>query len=127
MKFDLLPNWKEVTWTWRRFLLLGLACLSFLDSLFIPISKDLDPGRAGERVLLLILGFRAASTSELPVVVLACGACLAAIVAALNHRLLPSSILLYLVGVLLLAIVMLWGRRRRGEKGGEGGGEEGTA
>ena len=113
MKIDLLPQWQRVTWTWRRFLLLGLGLFSLLDSRFIPISANVDPGRSSELILFLILGFRAASTSELTVVVLVSGACLAGLVAALNHRLLPSNFLLDLVGILLLAIVMLWGRKGR--------------
>ena len=91
MKIDFLSQWHGITWTWRRFLLLGLAFFSLVDSRFIPFSPNVDPGRSSEGILFLILGFRAASRREPPAFVLVCGACLATLVAALNHRLLPSS------------------------------------
>jgi hypothetical protein len=100
-------------WTWRKILFLIIAVLSLVDSLFIPMSRDVDPGRSSEGILFLILGFRAVSGTELPASVLVAGGCLAALVAALNHRLLTSPSWLWTpIGFLLLAFVMFWGRRR---------------
>ena len=109
---DLLPRWRGVTWTWRRILLLGIGVFCLVDSLFIPVSANVDPGRSSEGILFLILVFRAASKSELPTFVLVSGACLATLVASLNHRLLASSFFLDIAAILLLAIVMFWGRQK---------------
>jgi hypothetical protein len=53
--------------------LLSVDVFSAVDSFFVPISRDVDPGSAGEGMLFLILGFRAFSRSELPILVLAFG------------------------------------------------------
>ena len=108
-----LPSWQVVQWTWKRIALFVVAFLSFVDSFFVPVSRNVDPGRSSEGILFLILGFRAASRSEPPLSVLVAGCCLAALVAALNHRLLASPSWLWTpIGFLLLAFVMFWGRRR---------------
>jgi hypothetical protein len=67
-----------------------LCCGVLVRRFGFPISRDVDPGRAGEGVLFLILGFRAVSRSELPISVVMAGTCLAAISASLNHGLLRS-------------------------------------
>lgn len=105
----LLPKWEKRQWTWKMIFLLCVAVFSAIDSLFVP--RDLDPGRSGESILFLIIGFRAVSRSELPTSVLAMGTCLAALVSAMNHGLLKSPSLLWTVIALgLLALVMFWGR-----------------
>jgi multisubunit Na+/H+ antiporter MnhE subunit len=89
---------------------------SLVDSFFVPISRDVDPGRASEGILFLILGFRAVSRSELPLSVLVAGGCLSALVAALNHRLIVSPSLVWTpVAIVLLVFVMFWGLRKRSE------------
>lgn len=111
-----LPKWEPIKWTWTKKSLLVIAVFSLVDSLFVPISRDVDPGRASEGILFLILGFRAVSRSELPISVLIAGGCLAALVAALNHRLITSPSLVWTpVALILLAFVMLWGRRKANE------------
>lgn len=54
-------------------LLLAFAVSLFADSFIVPLSRDVDPGRAGDGMLFLILGFRAASKSELPLSVVVAG------------------------------------------------------
>ena len=91
----------------------------FVDSFLVPLSRDVDPGRAGDGMLFLILGFRAASRSELPLSVVVAGGCLTALAIALNHGLLETPRFLWTtVGICLIAFVMFWGRRRR-ERPGE--------
>ena len=108
----LLPSWKPKQWTWRMIFLLSVASFSFIDSLFIPISRNVDPGRSGEGVVFLILGFRAVSRSGLPISVVAAGTCLAALTAGLNHGLIKSPSLLWTpIALLLAVVVMFWGRR----------------
>ena len=112
----LLPSWPPTEWTWRRVSLLAMAMFSLVDSFFVPISRDVDPGRASEGILFLILGFRAVSRSELPLSVLVAGGCLSALVAALNHRLIVSPSLVWTpVAIVLLVFVMFWGLRKRSE------------
>ena len=106
-----LPKWKGVEWTRQRWLLLAFALSLFVDSFLVPFSRDLDPGRAGDGMLFLILGFRAASRSELPLSVVVAGGCLAALALALNHGLPETPRLLWaIVGIFLIAFVMFWGR-----------------
>lgn len=108
----LLPRWKGKHWTWKSYFLLSLGVFSFVDSMFIPISHNVDPGRSGERMLLLILGFRAAYKNEPPLSVLTAGAALAALAASLNHGLVkpfPFWISAAL-SILLPAFVIFWGR-----------------
>jgi hypothetical protein len=120
-----LPSWREVRWTWKRIVLLIIAILSLIDSLFVPMSRNVDPGRSAEGILFLILTFRAASrAAEPPTTVLVCGGCLAALVAALNHRLLISPSWLWTpLALILLAVVMFWGRRRT-DKSSSGGAQQ---
>jgi hypothetical protein len=114
-----LPKWKGVEWTPRRWLLFAFALSLFVDSLFVPLSLDVDPGRAGDEMLFLILGFRAASRSELPLPVVVAGGCLTALALALNQgQLKTPSFLWAVVAIFLIAFVMFWGRRRT-EKPGE--------
>jgi len=109
----LRPSWSTTRWTWSRISLLVFAVFSLVDSLFVPMSRDVDPGRASEGILFLILTFRAASRMELPVSVLVAGGCLAALVAALNHGLIRSPSLIWTpVAFALLVFVLVWGRRR---------------
>lgn len=105
----LLPRWLATRWRWGKISLLGIAVFSLADSIFVPISREVDPGRSSEGILFLILTFRAASRTELPVSVLVAGGCLAALVAALNHRLIQSpSVLWTPLTILLLVFVMVW-------------------
>jgi hypothetical protein len=116
-----LPKWEKRQWTWKMILLLCVAVFSAIDSLFVPFARDLDPGRSGESILFLIIGFRAVSRSELPASVVVMGACLAALVSAMNHGLLKSPSLLWTVIAFgLLAMVMLWGRGERTQNKAEG-------
>ena len=109
-----LPKWEKREWTWQMLVLLSVAVLSLIDSLLIPISRDVDPGRSGEGFLFLILGFRAASRTALPTSVVVVGGCLALLVSALNHRLIRSPSWIWMPAVLLcLAFVLFWGRGKR--------------
>lgn len=101
--------------------LLGIAILAFVDSLIIPYSASLDPGRSGEGMLFLILGFRAVSRSEPPTSVIVAGAALAALVSCMNHGVVrsPSPFWTPLV-ILLLVLVLLWGRGKREPAKSEG-------
>jgi hypothetical protein len=113
----LLPKWEEVHWTWQRVFLLAVAVLIFADSLIVPYSTNLDPGRSGAGILFLILGFRAVSRNELPTSVVVTGASLAALVSCMNHGLVRSPSLIWTpLGILLLALVLFWGRRKRKPK-----------
>ena len=94
--------------------LLSVAVLSLIDSLLIPISRDVDPGRSGEGFLFLILGFRAVSRTALPTSVVVVGGCLVLLVSALNHRLIRSPSWIWMPAVLLcLAFVLFWARGKR--------------
>jgi hypothetical protein len=111
----LLPKWKSWSkseWSWRRTSLLVMAGIALVDSLFIPMSRDVDPGRSAEGILFLVLGFRAASRRIDPpgsVVIAAAG--LVALTASLNHMLLKSPSWIWTpAGFLLLAFVMFKGR-----------------
>src|ERR1700757_407983 len=86
-----LPKWEKRLWTWRMILLLSVAVFSAVDSFFVPISRDVDPGSRGGAALFLIFGFRALSRSELPILVLAVGTCLAVLVSCFNHGIVKSS------------------------------------
>ncbi len=120
----LLPSWPPTEWTWRRAALLAIAVFSLIDSFFIPISRDVDPGRASEGILFLILGFRAVSRSELPLSIVVAGGCVSALVAALNHSLIRSPSLVWTpLAIILLLFVLLGGRRKRGESRSEGAGQ----
>jgi hypothetical protein len=108
-----LPKWKGVEWTRRRWLLLAFALSLFVDSFLVPFSRDVDPGRSGDGMLFLILGFRAASRSELPTSVVVAGGCLTVLVLALNHGLQRTPSFLWVpIAIFLLVFVMFWGRRR---------------
>jgi hypothetical protein len=121
----LLPAWPPTEWTWRRAALLAIAVFSLIDSFFVPMSRDVDPGRASEGILFLILGFRAVSRSELPVSILIAGGCLSALVAGLNHSLIRSPSLMWTpVVIILLLYVLLGGRRKGGESGSEEAGQD---
>jgi hypothetical protein len=110
----LLPKWRGVEWTRSRWLLLAFALSLFADSFLVPLSRDVDPGRAGDGMLFLILGFRAASRSELPLSVVVAGGCLTALALALNHGMRETPRFLWaIVGIFLIAFVMFGGRRRR--------------
>jgi hypothetical protein len=112
----LLPKWKGVEWTRRRLFLLALALALFVDSFLVPFSRDVDPGRAGDGMLFLILGFRAASTSELPLSVVLAGGCLTALTLFLNHVVQKAPSFVWApIAILLLVFVMFWGRGKRGK------------
>jgi hypothetical protein len=109
-----LPKWKGVEWTSRRWIVLASGLSLFVDSFVVPLSRDVDPGRAGDGMLFLILGFRAASKSELPLPVVVASVCLTALALALNHGLPETPRFLWAtVGIFLIAFVMFWGRRRK--------------
>jgi hypothetical protein len=112
----LLPKWKGVEWTRGRLLLLTFALSLFVDSFLVPFSRDVDPGRAGDGMLFLILGFRAASRSELPLSVIIAGGCLTALTLFLNHVVQKAPSFVWApIAILLLAFVMFWGRGKRGK------------
>jgi hypothetical protein len=94
--------------------LLCLALFLLVDSFLVPHSRDLDPGRSGERVLFLLIVLRAVSKSAVPTFVVVIGTCLAVLVSCMNHDVLNSRSLVWTV-VLLLAIVMLWVRGDRAQ------------
>lgn len=109
-----LPRWRGVKWTRRRLFLLAFAFSLFVDSFLVPFSRDVDPGRAGDGMLFLILGFRAASTSELPLSVVIAGGCLTALTLVLNHVVQKAPSFVWApVAIFLLAFVMFWGRRKK--------------
>jgi len=92
---------------------MGFALLLFADSFLVPFSRNVDPGRSGDGMLFLILGFRAASKNELPSAVVIGGGCLAMLTMALNHEVLRSpSVIWTPIAVALLLFVLLWGRKR---------------
>jgi hypothetical protein len=94
--------------------LLGVAVFSGIDSFFVPFPRDLDPGRSGEGILFLVVGFRAVSRSELPTSVLVMATCLAALISCMNHGLLNSPSLIWtVIAVFLLIGVLFWGRGSR--------------
>jgi hypothetical protein len=108
-----LPKWQKRRWTARMIFLLSVAVFSAVDSFFIPISRDLDPGSAGEGMLFLILGFRALSRSELPILVLASGTCLAVLASCFNHGIVRAGMAWMWLMVPLLFVVLFWGRGKR--------------
>jgi hypothetical protein len=70
----------------------------------------LGPGRSGEGMLFLIIGFRALSRSELLTSVVIMGTCLAALTSGMNHGLLKAQNWVWMGTVFfLLAMVMFWG------------------
>jgi hypothetical protein len=110
----LLPKWEKKHWTPRMVFLLCVAVFLFIDSFFVPFRQDLDPGRAGEGIAFLILGFRAVANGNLPISVVVMGTCMAALVSSMNHGLLKSPSFLWTpVGILLMVLVMFWGRKGR--------------
>ena len=108
-----LPKWEKRRWTWRMIFLLSVAVFSAVDSFFVPISRDVDPGSAGEGMLFLILGFRALSRSELPILVLAVGTGLAVLASCCNHGIVKSSLVWMCLIVPSLLVVLFWGRGTR--------------
>ena len=109
-----LPKREKIQWTWQRVSLLVIAILVFVDSLIVPYSPRLDPGRSGAGLLFLILVFRAESRSKLPTAVVVIGTLLALLVSCMNHGLLRSPRLVWTpLGILLLLLVMIWGRGKR--------------
>jgi chromate transport protein ChrA len=109
-----LPKWENKQWTWRMVFLLCIAVFLLIDSFLVPFSRNLDPGRSGEGIIFLIIGFRAVSNGKLPISVVIMGTCLAVLVACMNHRLLESpSVIWTPLGILLMVLVMFWGRGRQ--------------
>ena len=107
----LLPRLEKTQWTWNRIFLLCVAVFLFVDQLFIPASRNVDPGRSGEGILFLIVGFRAVSGRKLPISVVIAGTCLAALTSSANHGLLKSPSLAWTsLGILLMVFVMFWNR-----------------
>jgi hypothetical protein len=89
-----------------------MAGIALVDSLFIPMTRDVDPGRSAEGISFLVLSFGAAARRiDPPASVVIAAACLIALTASLNHMLLksPSSIWTP-AGFLLLAFLMLGGQ-----------------
>lgn len=110
----LLPKSEKIHWTWQRISLLCVAVFAFLDSLIVPYSLNLDPGRSGAGVLFLIVSFLAVSKAELLTSLLLIGTVLTALVSCMNHGLVRSPSLFWTpIGILLLALVLLWGRGKR--------------
>src|SRR5258708_26197370 len=58
--------WTKTDWSWPRTTLLVIALLAFVDSFFVPISRDVDLGRSAEGLLFLIICFRAVSRRKIP-------------------------------------------------------------
>ena len=109
-----LPKWRRVPWTWKRNLMLAFAASVLVDSFFVPFSRGVDPGGAGDGVLFLILAFRAASRRGVSLPVVFIGGSLTALTLALNHRLLRSPSPIWTpLAILLLLVVIFW-RPRRG-------------
>ena len=107
----LLPRLEKKQWTWKMIFLLCVAVFLFVDSFFVPTSRNLDPGRSGEGILFLIIGFRAVSGRKLPISVVIVGTCLAALTSSLNHGLLKSPSWVWTsLGLLLVVFVMFWNR-----------------
>jgi hypothetical protein len=114
LKDFLLPKREKIQWTWQRVFLLAIAILVFVDSLIVPYSPGLDPGRSGAGLLFLILAFRAESRSKLPTAVVVMGTLLAALISCMNHGLVRSPSLVWTpLGILLLLLVVFWGRGKR--------------
>lgn len=106
----LLPKSKRVKWTWKKCLLFAFAISMLVDSFLVPFHGEVDPGGAGAGMLFLILGFRAASASNLPLSVVLAGGCSVALTLAMNHRVLKSpSILWTSIAIVLTLIVAFWG------------------
>jgi len=110
----LLPRLAKTQWTWKAIFLLSVAVFSFIDSWFIPSSQKLEPGGSGEAALFMIIGWRAVSTSELPISVVVMGTCAAALTSGMNHGFLKSPSLVWTpLGILLTLLVAFWGRGKR--------------
>ena len=107
-----LPKWTPKQWGWRSITLLSIAVISLIDSLSIPMSRDIDPGQVGEGALFFILGVRAAYKKDPPLSVVIAGALSFTLDAALNHRLLkPFPFWISApVALLLVIFVVFWGR-----------------
>lgn len=107
----LLPKPKRVKWTWKRHLLLAFSIALLLDSFFVPFHGNVDPGGAGEGMLAILLGARAASICELPLSVVISAAAVVALAVASDHRLLKSPSMIWTpLGILLVLVVLFWGR-----------------
>lgn len=109
-----LPSFRRIRWTWRRWLLLGLAIVPFVDQFLIPISLWDD--RRGEGMLFLILTFRAMASAEPPLAVAAACACLVALSAAMGHGVVRevSPVWTPIAFGLLIFIVLTWRKGRKG-------------
>jgi len=110
-----LPKPRMKHWTWKSYSLVSIGVLSFVDAMFIPLSRDVDPGRSGERMILLVLGLRAVYKNDPPISVLIAGAVLAALVAIVNHGVLMSSWISTSLMLVLLAYVVFWGIGKRAQ------------
>jgi len=109
----LLPTLRRVRWTWRRWVVLGLAVLPLIDQFFVPVSLwDL---RRGEGVLFLVLIFRAMAPAQPPMAVLVACACLVAVSGAMGHGIVrevsPVWMPIALVLLLFLLFSWRWGRK----------------
>jgi hypothetical protein len=107
-----LPKWTPKQWGWRSITLLSIAVISLIDSLFIPMSRDIDPGHSGEGAVFFLLGVRAAYKKEPPLSVVIAGALLSALTAALKHLSLKPFPSWISAGVTLLLVIFVgfWGR-----------------
>jgi hypothetical protein len=109
----LLPKPKRIKWTWKRWLLLGFSLALLLDSFVVPFHGNVDPGGAGEGMLAILLGARAASICDLPLSVLVSAGAVVALAVASDHRLLKSPSMIWTpLGIALVLVVLLWGRNR---------------
>jgi hypothetical protein len=118
----LLPKPNRVKWTWKRYLLLAFSIALLLDSFFVPFHGNVDPGGAGEGMLAILLGARAASICELPLSVVISAAAVVALAFASDHRLLKSPSMIWTpLGIFLVLVVLFRGRGKRDQADANGG------
>jgi len=98
-----------VKFTWPRAILLAASAFSLIDSQIIP--RNVDPGAHGDVMLFFVLGYRAVSKREPPLIVATLGALLTAFIAAVNRGGLGcTGFLCILFVVLVLLFILFWGR-----------------
>jgi cellulose synthase/poly-beta-1,6-N-acetylglucosamine synthase-like glycosyltransferase len=104
-----LPKPKYPRMTWKRWLLLVFAIFIFVDQFFVHGYYN----KSDEGILVLVLAFRAVSSSEFPIFVLLAGVVAALLTSATSHGLLRATSMLWIIviGVLLL-VVLFWHRRK---------------
>jgi len=103
-----------VNLTWPRATLFAASFFSLVDSQIIP--RQSDPGPHGEVMLFFILGYKAASKREPPLMVVALGVLLVIFIAAVNHGYLRCMDFLCVSLVILVLILILFWRRLTGDR-----------